>query len=173
MQTYCVCVCQLFAISITVSCFSTQQIQVRVRMHPPGNGLVFRLVGSLWAEATWAPRCPASHRRCWKFCSLARMCSSSTPWGPSNVPKRASTTSSATPDSGSVSRQQTRLHTPVMVKEVLESLDVQPGQVSFLHSNSNSVCQVFTLPKQSFTLSLCLSFNFFCCVCLCLAHYPN
>ncbi|XP_076149003.1 12S rRNA N(4)-cytidine methyltransferase METTL15 [Alosa pseudoharengus] len=88
-----------------------------------GNGLVCRLAGSLWA-----PGCPAPpHRLCWRrLCSLARLCSHLDPLGlSSTAPKRTAATSSAGPSSG----QQTLLHTPVMVKEVLESLDLQPGQV--------------------------------------------
>ncbi|XP_012674853.1 probable methyltransferase-like protein 15 [Clupea harengus] len=91
-------------------------------MRLPGNGLMWGLAGSLWTEARRAPRRLATHLRCWrKLCLLARLCSGSAPLGPT-APKRTAVTSSAT------SGQQT-LHTPVMVKEVLESLDVQPGQV--------------------------------------------
>ncbi|XP_062380432.1 probable methyltransferase-like protein 15 [Sardina pilchardus] len=94
-----------------------------------GNGLVCRLAGSLWAEATQALGCPAPpHRLCWrKLCSLARLCS---PLGlRSTAPKRTAATSTTGTSTGSNSGQQTLLHTPVMVKEVLESLALQPGQV--------------------------------------------
>ena len=115
----------LYWLSFKTMCSSTQKIQVRVWMRLPGNGLMWGLAGSLWTEARRAPRRLATHLRCWrKLCLLARLCSGSAPLGPT-APKRTAVTSSAT------SGQQT-LHTPVMVKEVLESLDVQPGQVSAL-----------------------------------------
>ncbi|XP_063045614.1 probable methyltransferase-like protein 15 [Engraulis encrasicolus] len=99
----------------------------------PWSGLARRLaagsprVARVTARAD-APRCPRAGGHSWRgICSFAGLL---TPRRPPDTARCASVSSSASLCHGSgTASGQPPLHTPVMVKEVLESLDVQPGQV--------------------------------------------
>lgn len=140
----------------------------------PWSGLARRLaagsprVARVTARAD-APRCPRAGGHSWRgICSFARLL---TPRRPPDTARCASVSSSASLCHGSgTASGQPPLHTPVMVKEVLESLDVQPGQVSSLLLIYRScVCPVnpVNLPyawfvaidvvREKKTLGLCVS----------------